>query len=307
MVKKNFTIVSEFDGLQLKGVLIEPEKTPKGIFQIVHGMCEHKLYYEPMMEFFAEHGYVAACCDHRGHGESVKTDADLGWFGDGSGKAVVEDCAQVTKYLKGEYPELPVILFGHSMGSMVARCYLREHDELIDKLIVCGSPSYNPMTPPAFLLRKLIALVKGERHRSKLLNDLSMGNGAAKLETTQGGSWLTRDGAIVEKKHSDPWCSYVFTCNGFENLLNLMKYTYRKKGYQVKNPNLPIHFVAGSDDIMIVNDMKWYDAIEFLEKVGYKEITGKLYKGMRHELHNEFGKEEYFLDLLRFVKGTIIS
>lgn len=303
MIRKKFTVESDFDGLKLQGIVYEPDDQPKGIVQIVHGMCEYKNYYEHMMKFFASKGYIAAGHDHRGHGESVRQEEDLGWFGDESGKAIVEDCVKVTRYLRTQYPNLPLILFGHSMGSMVVRCYLREHDELIDKLIVCGSPSYNPLTPEAFALHKTITVCKGERYRSKLLDRLSIGRGADKLKKEKGGSWLTRDEEVVAKKDVDPWCGFVFTCNGFENLLNLMKYTYQKKGYQVKNPSLPIHFVAGSDDIMIVDELKWLKAIEFLRDVGYERVSGKLYEGMRHEIHNEIGKEEVFEDLLQFIEN----
>ncbi len=302
MLKKKFTVVSDFDGSQLKGIVYEPENSPKGIVQVVHGMCEYKYYYEHVLEFFAKNGYVAACHDHRGHGESVKEEADHGWFGDPSAKAIVEDCAQVTRYLKNEYPDLPVTLFGHSMGSMVVRCYLREHDELIDKLIVSGSPSYNPMTGAAFLLVGAIKLLKGERYRSKLLDGLATGNAADRLTREKGGSWLTRDAEFAERKNADPWCSFLFTCDGSENLLNLMKYTYQRKGYAVKNPKLPIHFVAGSDDIMIGDELKWLKAIEFLRERGYENVSGKLYENWRHELHQELGKEEYFNDLLAFVE-----
>ena len=303
MIRKKFTVESDYDGLKLQGIVYEPDGQPKGIVQLVHGMCEYKNYYEHVMQFFASKGYIAAGHDHRGHGESVLREEDLGWFGDGSGKAIVEDCAKVTRYLRSEYPDLPLTLYGHSMGSMVVRCCLREHDDLIDKLIVCGSPSYNPFTPPAFLLHKCITLCKGERHRSKMLDALSTGKGAEKLKKEKGGSWLTRDEEVVAKKEADPRCDFVFTCNGFENLLNLMKYTYQKKGYRVKNPALPIHFVAGSDDIMIGDELKWFKAIEFLRGVGYENVSGKLYEGMRHEIHNELGKEEVFEDLLRFIEG----
>ena len=303
MTKKEFTVVSDFDGLELKGILFEPDQTPKGIVQVVHGMCEYKNYYENIMEFFADNGYVAACHDHRGHGESMKSENDLGWFHDKNGKAIVEDCAKVTKYLKSEYPELPLTLFGHSMGSMVVRCYIREHDELIDKLIVSGSPSSNPLAGVAVFLAKCVGAIKGERHRSGLLKTLSTGKVSEDFEKARGGSWLTRDLSIAEKKKADPWCEFTFTCNGFENLFNLMKVTYTKKGYRVQNPTLPIHFVSGSDDIMLGDELQWFKSVEFLRGVGYENVSGKLYENFRHELHNEFGKEDYHQDLLQFIEG----
>lgn len=303
MTKKEFTVVSDFDGLGLKGILFEPDIAPKGIVQLVHGMCEHKHRYEDLAAFFAKNGYVAACHDHRGHGYSVKSEEDLGWFHDFDGKAIVEDAAQVTKYLKASYPNLPLTLYGHSMGSMVVRCYIREHDELIDKLIVCGSPASNPLAGVAVWLAKCIGFFRGERHRSKMLAFLSTGKGSEDFEKSGKGSWLTHDQAIAEAFKADPRCAFTFTCNGFSNLFNLMKYTYKKKGYQVKNPALPIHFVSGSEDAVLGDELKWFQSIEFLRGVGYENVTGKLYEGFRHEIHNEIGREEVYQDLLAFIEA----
>ena len=173
MLKKDFTVISDYDGLVLKGIVYEPENTPKGIVQLVHGMCEYKKRYEPFMEFLAQNGYIAACHDQRGHGESVEKETDFGWMRDFYGKAIVEDCAKVTKWLKSTYPDLPVTLLGHSMGSMVVRCYLREHDDLIDKLVVSGSPASNPLAGVAVLLAKTIRFFRGQKHRSKMLSFLA--------------------------------------------------------------------------------------------------------------------------------------
>ena len=303
MIRKDFTVTSDFDGLNLQGTLFQPEGAPKGIVQLVHGMCERKSRYEDLMAFFAKNGYVAACHDQRGHGDSVKEEDDRGWFHDKHGKAIVDDCAKVTKYLKSEYPDLPVTLFGHSMGSMIVRCYIREYDKLIDKLIVCGSPSFNPLAGVAVLLARTIGFFKGERRRSQMLSYLSTGKGAAEFKKLGKGSWLSRDESVAKEFYSDPKCYFVFTCNGFENLFNLMKNTYDKKGYKVQNPDLPIHFVSGSDDPVLVNEKQWNAAVESMRKVGYKKVTGKLYQDMRHEIHNEIGKEEVYQDLLAFIEA----
>jgi alpha-beta hydrolase superfamily lysophospholipase len=301
MTEKNFIVVSDFDGLPLHGTVFIPDGEAKGIVQLVHGMCEYRVRYFPLMRVLAENGYVAACYDHRGHGESVEKDEDRGWFRDFHGKAVVEDCVQVTKYLKNEYPNLPLTLYGHSMGSMVVRCYLRQHDDLIDKLIVCGSPASNPLAGTAVLLAKTVRLFRGQRHRSKMLSFLATGKGSKEFINAGKGSWLTHDEEIAKAYREDPNCGFIFTVNGFENLFNLMKYTYKKRGYQVKNPNLPIHFISGSDDAVLGSEIKWFQSIEFLRKVGYQSVSGKLYEGMRHEIHNDLCQEEVYADVLQFI------
>lgn len=301
MKERTFSVVSNYDGLQLQGVIYEPDAQPKGIVQLVHGMCEYKIRYLPLMRFLAENGYVAACYDQRGHGESVTQKEDLGWFNDFHGKAIVEDCAQVTKYLKTEYPNLPLTLYGHSMGSMVVRCYLREHDDLIDKLVVCGSPASNPLAGVAVGLAKTIRLFRGQRHRSKMLAFLSTGKGKKAFQKAGKGSWLTHDEEIVKAYYSDERCRYTFTVNGFENLFNLMKYTYKKRGYKVQKPDLPILFISGGDDAVLDGEKNWQKTLDFIRKVGYTNVSGKLYADMRHEIHNDLCKAEVYADVLQFI------
>ncbi|MBR4943195.1 MAG: lysophospholipase [Clostridia bacterium] len=299
---KEFTIISNYDGLPLKGVVYEPNGTPKGIVHLVHGMVEYKGRYKHVLQFFAENGYVTACHDHRGHGESVEKEEDFGWFHDFKAKAIVDDCVQVTEYLQKEYPNLKTTLFGHSMGSMVVRCYIQEKDELLDRLIVCGSPSNNPLSGTAIALTKIVRFFRGERHRSPLFAYLATGKGNEDFAKAGKGSWLTRDDEFVKAYNDDPKCKFRFTVNGFENLFRLMKNTYTKKRYKVKNPNLPILFIAGSDDAVIGSKEQWEKSVDFLRKVGYKDVKGKLYEGMRHEVHNEIGKEEVLSDLLEFIE-----
>ena len=300
---ERFTVESAYDGLPLACVTFEPDARPRGVFQIVHGMCERKERYEAFMRYLAENGFVAAAHDHRGHGASVLSDADLGWFRDRKGSALVEDAVQVTGALKARYPGLPVLLFGLSMGSMVVRCYIQEHDGDIDSLVVCGSPSKNSLAGAGVALAKSIAAVKGERHRSPLLARVSTGGGDKRFPGEGRSSWLTRDRAVADAYNADPKCNFIFTCNGYENLFRLMQHTYDKGRYAVRNPSLPILFVSGSDDAIMVDEQKWFDSQQFLRDVGYKNVSGKLYHGMRHEILNEFGKEEVYADLLSFAEN----
>lgn len=302
MKKENFSVRSDFDGLEITAFVIEPTTTPKGIVQLVHGMCEHKGRYENLAEFFAENGYVCACHDHRGHGDSVLEGEGLGYFGDKKAKAIVDDTAKVTDYLKTRYPNLPVTLFGHSMGSMVVRLYLKEHENKIDKLIVCGSPSKNPLSGVAIFLAKTVALFRGKRHRCRTLSYLATGKGNKRFKAEGKGAWLSVNKENVKSHREDPKCRFTFTCNGFENLFRLLHGTYKKKGYKAENKRMPIFFVAGAEDPIIVSKKAWDKSIEFMNKLGYERVEGRLYEGMRHEIHNEIGKEEVLKDLLAFIE-----
>lgn len=288
--------------MPLSCLIYEPKGKPKGIVQIVHGMCEYKARYLSFMEFLCKKGYVVECHDHRGHGDSVLKEEDRGYFYDFKANAVVEDTVQITKYLREQYPKRPLTLFGHSMGSMIVRCYIQEHDDLIDKLVVCGSPSKNGLAGLAIGLTKTIRFFRGARHRSKMLNYLSVGKYDKRYPGEGRAAWLSENRDNVHAYAADPKCNFVFTCNGFENLFRLMKRTYAKKKYEVKNPDLPIHFVSGSDDAVMDNEKKWNESVELLRQVGYKQVTSKLYEGLRHEILNETDNDEPFLDLLHFIE-----
>ncbi|MBR2647107.1 MAG: alpha/beta fold hydrolase [Clostridia bacterium] len=306
MNKIPFSVQSDYFDVTLQGVIYEPDGSAqkfKGVVQIVHGMCEYRERYDDFMRYLVGNGYVAACYDQRGHGDSVETAEERGWFGDRDGVAFVEDAVKVTKLLRERYPQLPLTLFGHSMGSMIVRCYLREHDELIDRLIVSGSPSKNPLAGTAVLIAKTLSVFKGERHRSKMLSYLSTGKGDKKFPKEPKGAWLSHNRKNIDEFYSNPKGGFRFTCNGFENLFKLMKRTYQKKGYQVKNSSLPIHFVSGERDAVAVSVDKWTDSVEFMSKLGYKNVTGKLYYDLRHEILNEPSNKEVYADLLAFIKG----
>jgi len=299
---KNFIMESAFDKLSLHVTVYAPSNAPKGIIQILHGMCEYKERYASFMEYFCNAGYVVVCHDQRGHGDSVKAQEDLGYFYDNTTKGIVADAVQVTKRIKEEYPALPITLFGHSMGSMVARCYLQENDALIDKAIICGSPSKNPLAGLAIFTTKLLRLFRGGHHRSKMLAYLSTGRGNNRFKGEGAGAWLSQNRECIEKFYSNPKGKVIFTCDGFENLFKLMKYTYSKKRYKVQNPTLPIHFVSGGDDAVIGNELKWFKSVEALRKVGYGDVSGKLYKGLRHEIFHDIGKDEVLEDLLEYIE-----
>lgn len=302
MQKSQFTILSDYEELPLSCLFYQPDEPPKAIVQLVHGMCEHKERYEEFMQFLCEKGYAVICHDHRGHGDSVRAQEDWGWFGDTTGEAVVQDAVKVTRYVKERYPQLPVYLFGHSMGAMVVRCYIQKHSGLIDKLIVCGSPSENPLAGVGIFLAKTIALLKGARHRSKTLHYLSTGKGDERFKGEGKCAWLSKNRANVEKYLQNPKCSYKFTCNGFENLFRLMKNTYDKKRYTVENSDLPIYFIAGADDPVIDSEKAFKKSVDFMRKAGYTQVCEKLYEGLRHEILQEEERGQVFDDVLAFLE-----
>lgn len=308
MQKREFTLQSKYDNLALSCAEYTAEgvtqTNAKGVVQIVHGMCEYKERYEGFIDYLTQNGYIVFAHDHRGHGGSVTANKNLGYFGDKKGEAIVDDAALVTDEIRRLYPGLSVTLFGHSMGSLVVRAYIQKYEEKIDKLIVCGSPSKNSLAGFGLMLNGVISAFRGKKYRSRLMANASTGGGDDKFPGEGKNAWLTRDKTVVEKYNADEKCNFIFTCNGFSNLLHLVKNAYKKKKYPAKHSDLPIFFMAGADDPVIGNEKKWLEAQQFLRDVGYKNVTGKSYPKMRHEILNELGKEEVYADALAFIEKS---
>ena len=313
MKVSKFEHVSETDGLVLSAVRTEPERAEdiRGTVLIVHGMCEHKGRYEPVMEFLATHGYLAIAYDHRGHGESVKEEGDLGYLYDGGYEAMIEDMHEMVgearKYAaeRTGREDLPLTVLAHSMGTLVARCYLRKYDSELDRLVLCGCPSKRGGTRAGLALLKVLKIFKGERGRSKLA-DVIVGGGYDKKFKKENVkyAWVNSDPNEVKLYNEDPLCGYTFTLNGYENLVKLMMLTYRDSDQKPGNPELPVRFFSGSEDPCAITHDKLRAAAKFLRRQGYKNVKVRIYPGMRHEILREREKAEVFAGLIWFLEDN---
>lgn len=300
-------IISDIDQTSLEMMTFEPENEILGVLQISHGMAEHKERYSEFMEFCVKAGYVCVIHDHRGHGNSVEKKDDLGYFKDDCGCAIVKDVKQITDLIKKRYPDKKIILLGHSMGSLVVRNYMRMYDSAIQGLIVCGSPSKNPAIPLAIALTKSMIKVKGDRYRSKLIDDLAFKSYNKKFGDSTPNSWVCSDPNILKDYQNDEKCGVRFTLNGFLNLFILMKKTYMKQGWQMRNRFAPIFFIAGAEDPCIVNEAQFKKAVGFMCEVGYEKVKSKLYPNVRHEILNDRSKLEVMHDIVQFMNETVLG
>lgn len=289
------------DEFDLSLIYTAPDNEPKGIVQIAHGMCEHKERYIPLMEFLCENGYAVVCHDHRGHGASVKSEEDLGYIGKDGWLAWLNDMKEVMMWAKKKWPGLPYTVFGHSMGSMIARSFAIRNQDQIDSLIVCGCPSDNPAKDGGILMAKMIGRIKGWHYRPMILQNMSFGayNKPFKDEGWSA-AWVCSDPEILKAYHEDPLCQYIFTADGFLNLLLLMKDCYGK-AEKVSHP-CPVHFISGAEDPCRINDKALGKAVRTMKDRGYKDVTLKMYPGLRHEIHNESSaRQEVWNDILSYL------
>lgn len=295
---------SEADGLRISVLSISPDTPPyRGMIQIVHGMCEYKERYEPFMEYMAEKGYLTVIHDHRGHGRSVLTGDDLGYMYGGGAEALLKDIETVNRGLRNKYPDLPLILMGHSMGSLAVRAFAASHDDCMDMLIVCGSPSNRKARRLGTIIARAEGGVLGSRHRSRLLEFLSFGSYAVKFRSEKDkNAWICSDPEVYGEYGRSELCGFTFTDDGYRTLFQLMKMAYDVKHWKCTNPSLPILFIGGADDPCIGNVRKFASAVQSMRQAGYCDVKGKLYRGMRHEILNEKNKEQVYRDIAVYIR-----
>ena len=288
--REDFSLVSPVDGVALQGTYWYPQN-PKGVVQFVHGMAEHRGRYEGIMTFLAQQGYATVIHDHRGHGECELT----GYFGAGGKEGLVQDTHAVSQLAKQKFPGLPFWLFGHSMGSLVARCYLKRYDGELAGLFLCGTPYAAPVAVKA--AQGLIAAkipFQGARHRSHMVNGLVTGafNKAIK-DPASPNQWISYNQANVDAYDADPLCGFCFTLSGFQGLMDAMAEAYSTKGWALQNPLLPIYVISGQDDPCHGGEKTFYATVEHLKKLGYAPGR-KLFAAMRHEILMEEERQQVY-------------
>ena len=300
-MKDVFTLISSYDALPLSVICIRPQGRPRAVVQFAHGTCGCKERFLPVMEFLAENGYVCVANDHRGHGGSVLSGDDLGYMYEGNWKALVSDMRQITEWALKEFDGLSLILLGHSMGSLAVRTYVKLHDTDISGLIVCGSPSYDPLSVLGrFLTRCLCALGLG-RMRTTFLQEMTSRRYDRKFHGEGKQVWTCSDPEVRRAFAENPLCNFRFTANASYALLSMMHETYSTKGWTVNKPDMPVLFLSGEDDPCIISRKHLDAAVLKMKEAGYGNVRLITYPGMRHEVLNEKDKMSAWKDILFFL------
>lgn len=302
---RNGIFKSKYDDLDISYLEIYPDN-PKAALQLVHGMCEHKERYIPFMTYLAQNGYACIIHDHRGHGKSVKSKEDLGYFYSGMADAVLSDIGLAADRLSEDFPGLKHGLFGHSMGSLAVRAYAKKHSGSLSALIVCGSPSENRFSGLMAKLDEALIRKKGDRAKSSLINSAFLGFFQKDfLDEKLDNAWICSDRSVVEQYNADEYCNFTFTLNGYKTLLTLMQLAYSDNTRSPKNASLPVLFVSGSNDPCMVSKKDFAKAVKSFADCGFSNVSSKLYPDMRHEILNEKQHLCVYSDILEFLDEHI--
>lgn len=300
--KTLFTVPSALKPVNISGYYYSPvvKANTKAVFQILHGMAEHKERYNEFARFMAENGYAVFIHDHLGHGESVADDSQLGFFGEENGwKNFIADAYSVTNYAREQFPDKPVIIFGHSMGSFVARAYTKLHDEGLAGAIYCGTSGTNPAAGIAVKLADAVAKGKGNMYRSDFINTLAFGAYNKKIKPSRTEfDWLSRDFKEVDKYVADDKCGFLFTACGYRDLFSVLSFVSAKNWYHSIRKSLPILIISGDADPVGEYGKGVKQVYKDLKKTGHTATEIKLYSGGRHEILNETDRETVMQDIL---------
>ena len=289
------------DGIHtLYGKVYVPDGQIHGIVQIVHGKSEHIDRYERFMAVLAENGYVACGHNHIGHKNS-SSDEELGFFGYDSGfRHLINDVIAFGDDVAGQFEGVKRYLFGHSMGSFIVRLSVLKNADKLSGLIICGTGGPQKAAPAGLMLCNLITLLKGGRHVSPLMEKLTFSGFSKRFEKDNPNSWLSTDTQEVKKFSQDRYSGFPFTVCAMHDLIKLNSLCNKPIWSQAISKELPIFIISGKDDPVGDYGRGVLTVYNRLKKAGCN-VSVKLYPGARHELLNEFCKDEVISDILNFI------
>lgn len=282
----------------------------KAILQITHGMIEFIERYRPFADYLTGQGYLVVGHDHIGHGASVASKEDWGYFAPGNPSDIlVEDMHELRTMIQKENPEKPYFMLGHSMGSYLLRKYIAIHGAGLSGAIVMGT-GYLPdgTAKLAIFMAKFLSVFFGSKHRSKLLTKMSFRGPYKKYDltgTNLQNSWLTKDTKIVDVYYHEPRCTFLFTTNGYKGIAEAALFDNQPGNIARIPKELPIFLVSGADDPVGDSGKGVKIVYEQYKNAGMNDITWKLYENDRHEILNELDKENVYHDILAWLNVHI--
>lgn len=282
----------------------EPEGTPKAVVQLVHGIAEHAQRYSAFAEFLTKNGYLVVAEDHMGHGGSITAPEQKGCFYGGWFSAVA-DTYRLLQDTKREFADVPYFLFGHSMGSFMARTILQEYpDSGISGCIICGT-GWMPeiVLKTGLQVGKGVCKSSGADKPSPLLQKLMFGSYNKKIERPKSANdWLTRDERIVRAYDADPLCGFIPSAGLVRDMLTGMLHIQKKENLNKMCKALPVHFVAGGDDPVGDYGKGVRKAAAKFTECGMEQVSCRIYPLCRHEILNEINRHEIYEDLLNWLE-----
>lgn len=310
-MKKECQVPSSVGNRMLRCVMWTPLGKPKAAVVLVHGMIEHIDRYEEFAMYLRRQGYAVVGYDQLGHGKTAVNQEDLGFFAEKKGeKIVIQDIERVVTCTKKQFPGIPLLLFGHSMGSFFVRKYVTVYGKELDGAVFCGTGSMPmPVMVLGLAVAQVIRLVKGNHYRSAFLHKqvFEANNRQIKNPETDR-DWLTRDIEKIQENIQDPYCNFMFTTGAYVNFLKIMIDLKRKKGFANIPKKLPVLMIAGGqdpvghqgEDVAALCDL-------FREEIGMEQVTLILCEEDRHEILNELDRQAVYSQIEKWMDNCLME
>lgn len=294
-------------GARLHGCRWTPDSQVRAVLQIVHGIAEYVERYDGFANFLNRQGILVVAEDHMGHGKSISQECPQGYFA-GGWQTAVDDTYRLTRDTMAEFRDVPFILFGHSMGSFMARTILAKYpDSGITAAVICGTgwqPA--PVLAAGKAACALVCRAKGERAPSPLLQAMAFGTYNRKVEYPRTPyDWLSRDNSVVNAYKADPLCGFTPTAGLMRDMMEGIAYIQREENLAKMGKAIPVLFIAGGDDPVGSYGAGVRTAAEAFRKAGMERVDVRIYPLCRHELLNEINREEIMDDVSRWIDGVL--
>lgn len=306
MNEVNYITIKQKDGYVTKLTCFKCPKRPKASILILHGMAEHQKRYYVFSKHLVDLGFDVFLYDHRGHGTDKKF-SELGFFAPNKGyQLVVDDAVNISSYIEHNNRSNKFFLFGHSMGSLIARNVIQTYDKY-NGVILSGT-AYPPkfLICSGLLMASIIKKFKGSKHISPYMNNLLFGSKKyTKLSNRTAFDWLSRSHPVVGSYIHDPYCGFICTASLYHDLLRLISGASKAKLIRQTKRELPMYLISGEKDPVGGYGKDIKRLVLLYKKLGFSNVSYKLYPDCRHELLNELNNEEVYADIIAWLSKRI--
>lgn len=289
---------------KIHGCRWTPEGETRAVLQIVHGIAEYIERYDDFARYLNDRGILVVAEDHMGHGQSVNGDGIQGYFHGGWFTAVA-DSYRLLEDTRKEFPGLPYILFGHSMGSFMARTMLCKYpDSGISAAIICGT-GWQPaaLLPAAIKMVDAVCKKDGETKPREKLQKLVFGGYNKRVEHPRTEfDWLTRDKAQVDAYIAHPMCGFTASAGLLREMMKGIAYIEKPESLNAMRKELPVFFIAGGDEPVGSYGKGVKKSAEAFKKAGMGDVSLRIYPLGRHEILNEINKNEVYEDVFQWIR-----